>query len=793
MSCTSQQVAGLNPAQLVQFLQTTTSTCLYDFVWTLDTNMAGVLTDQHVIAVLNEIALVSPAYQGDNQQHMSELMYFAHAAYYLKSYNPADPTLFVLANTNVAAEAALDAFAASAHFNDANTTAASILYDWVNTVDAAVLGHRYYAQLVGILQTFNTQPARWSDYWQGVVAWTTLLAINRQVGINAAFPAQIDQSLIDELTTLAGNTSLPVAAQYLASNAIWVLGGFCKNVPPWKAAAVQAITDVRAVWSPGLTPPAQWTNTTQFTQQWLWTVSTLDDCNNCQDAGGNPLCKSDVIPQLEAQVLPHTYTFDDGAMVVQTPLALADVQPLFHAVKQVEAQFNRLTQTLAPLPGDPNGVLRIVLFGSRADYENYAPFLFNLSTGNGGIYLEDLGTFYTYDRTPQESIYPLEELFRHEFAHYLVGRFLIGGMWGQAPIYQGNRMVWFDEGLAEFCAWSSIAEGIKPRKRLAELVQQDGPNRMTVGQILSASYGDFKFYRYAAFLFAYWHQHDLATLLQIIDFVRAGDVPGYDAKIAQLKADAGLQAAYDQFLDDLVANIAALDDPSTVVPALNALDLALPSDVQTQVRQTRIGYLADCTVAAAQMNTRFSARGTLSGVPGGQQDIVAAWRAFDANLDEMIGELEQQGINNFAALNGRFGKIRWVDLGGGQSYPMADYFVEGPLVQGAAALQPPLQQVMADFLSTRLGVNATAMLVNPTTVEVRVPITTGLRADTTPNALLLAELEDEREELRNQVYAIRPPYYRSLEVDWDGAAQIIPVANQQHYALRNVLCKVQLA
>lgn len=793
MSCTSQQVAGLNPAQLVQFLQTTTSTCLYDFVWTLDPNMAGVLTDQHVIGVLNEIALVSPAYQGDNQQHMLELMYFAHATYYLKAYNPADPALFVLANTNAAAEAALDAFAASPHFNDANTTAASILYDWVNTVDAAVLGDRYYAQLVGILQTFNTQPARWSDYWQGVVAWTTLLAINRQVGINAAFPAAIDQSLIDELTTLAGNTTLPAAAQYLATNAIWVLGGFCKNVPPWKAAAVQAITNVRAVWSPGLTRPAQWTNTTQFTQQWLWTVSTLDDCNNCQDAGGNPLCKSDVIPQLEAQVLPHTYTFDDGAMVVQTPLALADVQPLFHAVKQVEAQFNRLTQTLAPLPGDPNGVLRIVLFGSRADYENYAPFLFNLGTGNGGIYLEDLGTFYTYDRTPQESIYPLEELFRHEFAHYLVGRFLIGGMWGQAPIYQGNRMVWFDEGLAEFCAWSSIADGIKPRKRLAELVQQDGPNRMTVGQVLSASYGDFKFYRYAAFLFAHWHQHDLATLLQIIDFVRAGDVPGYDAKIAQLKADAGLQAAYDQFLDDLVANTAALDDPSTVVPALNALDLALPSDVQTQVRLTRIGYLANCTIAAAQINTRFSARGTLSGVAGGQQDLVTAWRAFDANLDEMIGELEQQGINNFTALNARFGRIRWVDLGGGQSYPMADYFVEGPLVQGGGALQPPLQQVTADFLSTRLGVNATAMLVNPTTVEVRVPITTGLRADTTPLAVLLAELEDGREELRNQVYAIRPPYYRSFLVDWDGAAQIIPVANQQHYALRNVLCQVQLA
>ena len=77
MSCTSQDVAGLNPAQLVQFLENTTTGCLYDFVWTLDPNMAGVLTAPHVIAVLNEIVALSPAYQGDNQQHMAELMYFA--------------------------------------------------------------------------------------------------------------------------------------------------------------------------------------------------------------------------------------------------------------------------------------------------------------------------------------------------------------------------------------------------------------------------------------------------------------------------------------------------------------------------------------------------------------------------------------------------------------------------------------------------------------------------------------------------------------------------------------------
>jgi microbial collagenase len=455
----------------------------------------------------------------------------------------------------------------------------------------------------------------------------------------------------------------------------------------------------------------------------------------------------DVTQRLEAIHLPNSFVFDDGAMVVRTPLALADIQLLYHAVKAVESQFSRLTQTIAP---------------------------------------------YTYDRTPREDLYPLEELFRHEFAHYLVGRFLVGGMWGQAPIYQGGRMRWFDEGLAEFCTWSTTAAGIKPRKRLVELVRGDRQNRMRVPDVLSGGSGDFRFYRYAGLLFAYWYNHDLATLLHLIELVRAGDVPGFDAKISELKADLHLQAAYDQYLSALIADIGSLDNPSTRMPPLARLDVATTADIQRLVRQTRIGYLADVSVAAVDANTRFSARGTLSGTLTTQQDTVTAWRLFDDNLDEMIHELEQQDVSNFVAVHGRFGRIRWVDYHG-QTYPMADYVVEGPLPHGAAALQPPDQQVTIDFHATRLGANAQAALVNPATVEAHVGLTTTLHPTATATSVLEAMLEDQRSELRNQVYAIRPPYYRSLEVEWDGPVEtIVNESRQQKYALRKVLCTVTL-
>ncbi len=85
------------------------------------------------------------------------------------------------------------------------------------------------------------------------------------------------------------------------------------------------------------------------------------------------------------------------------------------------------------------------VYGTLAEYEQYQPLLFDLDTDNGGIYIESWGQFFTYERTEQESIYTLEELFRHEYVHYLHGRYTIEGLWGDAQMYQNSRLTWFEE------------------------------------------------------------------------------------------------------------------------------------------------------------------------------------------------------------------------------------------------------------------------------------------------------------------------------------------------------------
>ena len=99
-------------------------------------------------------------------------------------------------------------------------------------------------------------------------------------------------------------------------------------------------------------------------------------------------------------------------------------------------------------PGNADDVLTIVIYNNPDEYQLNRQ-LYGYETNNGGIYIEEK-TFFTYERTPKQSIYSLEELFRHEFTHYLQGRYEVPGLFGSGEMYQNERLTWFQEGNAEF-------------------------------------------------------------------------------------------------------------------------------------------------------------------------------------------------------------------------------------------------------------------------------------------------------------------------------------------------------
>lgn len=770
--CNIQAIRGLVGNDLVEYIKESDYECLR-FLWTYGDAVGGVFSSANMVTILNEIETLAPAYNGNNRQGIYPLLVFTHIGYYHHFYEDD------LGFNDLVGEAtldALDALAANDHLFDFNREAADIFSEFVDTVDGAGLGGRYINTYKRMLRVFRDEAGRQSDYYQVRAVYGVLYSLQRTVAHE--YGGRIDAELIELLEYIATNTNFNEEYIYVVNNAIWALGKLIGVDPELNDEIVRALT--RALDThPRLSEP------------YIWAISALDEFNDCQTARPNErICRGDLEDELEQMLFPNTYAFDDGAMTVRTSLSLDVTQPLYHALKEVQAQFNRISETITPIPNDPSGRMTMVIYGTKQQYEQYQTFLFELPVDNGGIYIEQDGTLYTYQRTPQESIYTLEELLRHEYSHYLVGRYLIDGMWGDAPIYAGNRMVWFDEGLAEFLTWSS-PQGIKVRRALVEQIRNDGAARMTPNQILSASYGDFKFYRYASLFFNYLYFQQKNTLRDLLYYAHNSDVAGFDNLINQLKNDANLVAGYTRFLDDQIAAVESLDNPTTVAPVLADLSTNNTAVIQREFRSTRLGYLANCSVAAIALNSRFSCRGYLTGTLTNAPDVIQAWIEFDRGLNEIIQQLrERRNVNNTQFTNCRMGKIHFTDYQNNQVYPIADYYCDGPLAQGNFQFQDRLEQISDDFHATRLGSHARCVLAEENKVTCEDTLTTRSRRNAVEDNVFATELQNSLVELQNQVYATRPDYYRDFTCSFDGDARVVPNGRNERYMARDVDCEV---
>lgn len=137
-------------------------------------------------------------------------------------------------------------------------------------------------------------------------------------------------------------------------------------------------------------------------------------------------------------------------------------------LSKVEQRFHQLFGTQGkPVRHDNNSSLRANIYQSREDFQRYAGRHFDMSTDNGGMYLEgnpdrpDNQAEFVANQNKDGSILNLS----HEYVHYLDGRF---NMYGDfcatlhdalsppencpAPVPDAPYLVWWVEGIAEYVA-----------------------------------------------------------------------------------------------------------------------------------------------------------------------------------------------------------------------------------------------------------------------------------------------------------------------------------------------------
>ncbi|MFD3511598.1 collagenase [Streptomyces sp. NPDC058657] len=669
--CTLDGITRLGPEQFADFLTdpaVTADGCMRDLIWTWDARLAPVMSDAHVQAVARRITSLAASHDGKNSSHLYEMFTYLHAvAYHDFSRDEIDTTD---TPTVESVRRAINAFGTAARTFDVTKANANTLREALYAAGPG-LRHSQLGLIRKVLATMdqyhNTQYAdpAWggaalaalSTNYLGVYPGNQDTAFHNVVRQNAQYR--------ESFKKFAGYTHLKgTPNEWVVRDALGEYGRF-GQIDGLKDSVVADLGTLLATTKQ---------NFGEGSQPWAKVASWLNTYGACKQYG---VCKEDI----EKKIFPYTYVYDNGAIKVRTGLARATVDQLYHASKQVKAQFHRVIGSTEPLAGDTNTSLNIVLYGSRADYETYHPLLTGMDTNNGGIYIERGATFYTYQRrVPQDSSLTLEELFRHEYVHYLNGRFAVHGSFGEGPWYRDDRTTAMDEGTGEFFDGATRDDGVAVRKSLVKSIIADtagGKPRMSVNQLLHATYdGDgFRFYSYAGTFFEYlWRDHP-GKLQEMYRHLRANDPAAFDAWRKQQGSDANLQRGYDTFLDQQIAIVDTLFVPDTKYTPNAQLQFASAAEVKAAFKASTY-YDPTCTDDGGKELGRFVCKGRFTANLANSADPSTVFKDMSESVDYFLLDRSKPAANNLGDMNCSFGKVDiWTNGKAGS----ADYVCEGPL------------------------------------------------------------------------------------------------------------------
>ena len=345
------------------------------------------------------------------------------------------------------------------------------------------------------------------------------------------------------------------------------------------------------------------------------------------------LCVSDsLIAEMREFALPSTYTFGDITFI--TKMSEERTRHIYNSLQATRSQFFRNTGITEAVENDPNANPTFVVYGSAQDYKTFHGYLYGLDTNNGGIYIEQDGALYTFDRDDTE-MFVLEELARHEYVHFLISRYLVKGMWGETEMYEDNRMVWFDEGMANYLTGAKQYGGIDP---LATMIDMKGwHSDRSISEITATSYNDVWMYPFSALLFNYLDSAGSDAVVEMSAALAADDVSEFDSIVSQLSDfDSGFQT----YVSDL--SVDGWEAPWYAYKVDAELEAANIDEIQTILTDS-MGYDATCSEVD---ESNFSCSFTIeaSGIKATQVEIV------NSVMDTGIALALSQGQNNFETM-----------------------------------------------------------------------------------------------------------------------------------------------
>ncbi|QSX40912.1 collagenase [Shewanella cyperi] len=341
--------------------------------------------------------------------------------------------------------------------------------------------------------------------------------------------AKVDQALLD---FAASTESLRQDEDWPRMNAYWALGQYRLLLPsdPEGKATTEELQLDAAVAKIAMADVAKRGDAARDAYTLGYHVNRFGGRQACLDNAS--LCR---IPDQQT-VLPQRHNCSPRLYVLAQDLSQEEFELSCQRLISQEGDFHDLLTTAhSPTANDGNDSLQVVAFKNWSQYNAYGQLLFDISTDNGGMYIEgtpskpgNQASFFAFRQwwiAPEFAVWNLN----HEYVHYLDGRYVKYGDFGHFP----EKLVWWSEGLAEY-----ISKGADNAE--AETLASDMANKApSLAEIFATRYSDGleRTYKWSYLAIRFLAEQQPQALVQLSQWLKRDYFGGYEELLAQIATE----------------------------------------------------------------------------------------------------------------------------------------------------------------------------------------------------------------------------------------------------------------
>lgn len=470
-SCTTADFANRSGSNLVSFIESVDWYACINPLFSLSGSDANaVFSETKMVTVANAVNSSAASYTGDDSTGLYELLYFMRAGYFVQSQPNSGVPAYdsTLAN---AIRAGLTTLFNSPHFSDVSAGNGQVLGEAVITTDSSGLQASFLSVYSRILTSYTS-------------AWDAYSSMDDELN-NVYTPLWNGNWNPAFVTAVTNNPTITDTLSDFALKHLSMLGG-SNDVLDSNAgndlARMVGITALQSKIRPlvrGLLNASSITGPTAS----LWVhvayqAGQYDTASQCSYYG-----TCNLTAQLTAAALPISYGCSNFTILAES-LTAQQQSAVCSSLADEVPYFENLDRASGPIPGQYFHV-KMVIFGSRADYVTYSWAIFGNDTNNGGETLT--GNPSDPNNVAYSILYqwPTDNGFtadawnlNHEFAHIQQSVYDMKGDFGSQIAVND---VWWIEGQAEYVSYTyrgvtdteAATEAAKHTYTLSQLFQNN--------------------------------------------------------------------------------------------------------------------------------------------------------------------------------------------------------------------------------------------------------------------------------------------------------------------------------